>query len=116
MQLDPDVDAQLASHFPKINWMNQEWYVKTSNGGLCGPGPNVFDASSVQIDQKGILNLSIRNTGSQWLCAEVFSRNYFHFGNYEWIVQGDVCNLDENVVFAMFLYPPSRNAAVEGSN
>ena len=116
MQYDPQVDMQLSSYFPRISWMGQEWYVKTTGGSSVGPGPNVFDSSSVQVDHKGILNLSIRNNGSQWICAEVMSKNYFHFGNYEWIVQGDVYNLDPNVVFSMFLYPPLHEIGAEGTN
>lgn len=82
MQYDPQIDQQLDSHFPKINWMGQDWYVKTTSGNVVGPGPNIFDASSVQVDHKGALNLSIRNNGSQWLCAEVMSKNLFTFGNF----------------------------------
>jgi hypothetical protein len=35
---------------------------------------------------------------------------------FNWNVEGDVYNLDKNVVFAMFLYPPSPSVAPDGTN
>ena len=110
------IEEQLGSHFPKVGWMGQEWFVKTTGGGFAGPGPNVFDASSVQVDHKGVLNLSVRNTGQQWVCAEVMSKNLMHFGSYEFVVQGDVYNLDPNVVFSLFLYPAQQDSSSAGTS
>lgn len=96
--------------------MGQDWYIKTTGGNFVGPGPNIFDASSAQVDHKGILNLSIKNNGAQWICAEVMSKNLFQYGNFEWIVQGDVYNIDPNVVFSMFLYPHVQEMGSAGTN
>lgn len=44
------------------------------------------------------------------------SKNLFHYGNYEFIIQGDVYNIDPNVVFSMFLYPPAQEVAPPGTS
>jgi hypothetical protein len=90
----------------QFNFSDYGWWVKSSAGGLAGPGPNYFSDSTnnVWIDQQGSLHLKITYTNSQWQCAEIVSDRTFGYGQYRFTVNAPVDSLDANVVLGMFTY------------
>ena len=85
-----------------IKFSGYAWKVKTSRGNI-GPGPNVFSAESVKIDQHGYLHLAIVQAGHRWLCSEVISERSFGYGEYRFVLQ-ETANLDINAVLGLFLW------------
>lgn len=96
-------DPQLESAGSQIiKFSGHAWKVKTSRGNV-GPGPNVFSAESVKIDQHGYLHLMIVQDGRRWLCSEVISERSFGYGEYRFVLQ-ETANLDINAVLGLFLW------------
>ncbi len=84
-----------------------KWWVKS---GDSGPGPtkgttNYFDENNIWVEGNG-LHLRITNGDTIGHCAEVFTDDRFHFGEYQFQITGPVNNLDKNVVFGLFSYGP----------
>ena len=91
------------AHARTIWWAGRTWTVKS---GDAGPGPNHWSDStdSVRVDDDGALHLAIRREGSRWLAAEVTSTACTGFGLHRFYVDAALDELDENVIFAPFLY------------
>lgn len=90
----------------QLSFAGYSWSVKTSNGGLAGPGPNYFSDSTnnVFVDGAGALHLWITYTNNTWPCAEVISDRSFGYGQYRFTVQADANALDPSAVLGMFTY------------
>ncbi len=84
-----------------LEWSGYTWTLAGGHNQL--PGPNNWAPLNVWVDNQGALNLRIDNNGS----AGIMSKEKFGFGTYSWIVEGDLYNLDPNIVFGMFQYPDS---------
>lgn len=86
-----------------IEFSDCTWYVKS---GYYGPGPNYWSNSeeSVWLDQQGRLHLKIRKIGSRWYCAEVYTPQYTTYGEHRFLVEGNLAQLDQNVVLGLFTY------------
>ncbi len=86
-----------------IWWAGRSWSVKSGDGG---PGPNHWSDStdSVWVDDDGALHLALRREGTRWLAAEVTSAACTGFGVHRFYVDAALDTLDENVIFAPFLY------------
>lgn len=86
----------------KILFDGIEWEVKSGSGG---PGPNKWSNSpkSVWVDQDG-LHLKIRRINGVWHCAEVRTKAKTLYGMHRFYVIGRIDSMDQNVVFAPFLY------------
>jgi len=87
-----------------ITWSNHVWNVKS--GGPMGPGNNYWSPKNVWVDSDGNLHLRISKIKNSWYCAEVWTEERLHFGKYLFWVIGPIDQLDRNVVFGMFNYPP----------
>lgn len=87
-----------------ISFSGRNWYVKS--GSAMGPGPNNWSPNNVWVDEDGKLHLKISfNTITQkWDCAEVWTEEKLGFGTYEWILEGAIDALPENVVLGLFNY------------
>lgn len=50
-----------------------QWNVRSTSGGLEGPGPNYFSDSTnnVQVDASGNLRLQVTFTKGKWVCGEI---------------------------------------------
>ncbi|MBD3351841.1 MAG: hypothetical protein GF364_10180 [Candidatus Lokiarchaeota archaeon] len=90
----------------KISFSGYDWTVRTSQGALQGPGPNLFNDSedSVWLDTNDYLHLKIRNDSLNWYCAEVYSDLSFGYGTYIFKLASGFENLDINVVVGLFTY------------
>jgi len=84
-----------------IEWSGYTWTLAGGYNQL--PGPNNWEPKNVWVDKEGALNLRIDSNGS----AGIMSKDKFGFGTYSWIVEGDLYNLDPNIVLGLFQYPDS---------
>ena len=90
----------------QFNFSDYGWWVKTSAGGLAGPGPDYFSDSTnnVWVDAQGLLHLKITHVSSEWQCAEIITDRSFGYGQYRFTVTTPVNNLDANVALGLFTY------------
>jgi hypothetical protein len=93
-----------------ITFGGQTWEVKCGDGQKLGPGPNYFsDAPEhVWLDEKGYLHITIAKTHEGWQCTEVVAKQSLGYGEYRWVVSGDLATLDPRVVLGLFLYENDR--------
>jgi hypothetical protein len=90
-----------------ITFSGYQWDVRADTGG---PGPNIWDAGNVQVDDEGRLHLKItKNTGAagktEWHCAEINTQQRLGLGRYQFQVIGRIDKLDRNVVLGLFNHP-----------
>jgi hypothetical protein len=90
----------------QFNFSDYNWWVKTSGGGLSGPGPNYYSDSTnnVWVDAQGLLHLQISYTNNEWQCVEIISDRSFGYGQYRFTVSAPVNNLDPNAVLGLFTW------------
>jgi hypothetical protein len=86
-----------------LPFAGQNWLVKDSANQAVGPGPNVFVAANVRVED-GRLHLRVERIGERWTSAEVVSWASFGYGRYTFEVQSDVANLDPNLVLGLFTW------------
>jgi hypothetical protein len=96
-------DSELRHTPLNIDFAGYNWIVRSGCGG---PGPNYWSSSSenVWIDEQGYLHLKIRKVNDIWYCSEVYTPHYIQYGEYRFIVEGEIDNLDKNVVLGLFTY------------
>lgn len=92
------LQAQTTLEFSGLTWI-----VKS---GFGGPGPNHWSDSheSVWVDQNGYLHLKIRKEGDNWLCSEIYTRESFGYGMYQFLLGSNVEEFDSNIVTGLFTY------------
>lgn len=86
-----------------IRFAGCDWNVKS---GYWGPGPNHFSdsAESVWVDEQGRLHLKMRQIGTTWYCAEVYTTQFTTYGEHRFLVEGRIDLLDRNIVLGLFTY------------
>lgn len=86
-----------------IQFAGCTWNVRGNYGG---PGPNYFSDSetSVWVDDQGRLHLKIRQVGTTWYCAEVYTTQFTTYGEHRFLVDGRIDLLDRNIVLGLFTY------------
>jgi hypothetical protein len=91
-----------------INFSGYQWNVKSSEGELWGPGPNLFNNSiqNVYVDSNGSLHLKISYDIclDKWYCAEIYSMESFGYGTYNFTLAPGFESIDKNVVLGLFTY------------
>lgn len=95
-----------------ITWAGREW--KVTNGSMAGVAPG--DPANVKIDPNGYLHLRIVERKGKWTASEVFSVDKLGFGTYQWIVEGDVYNMDKSTVLGLFPYGPAQHIGSDAEN
>ena len=109
MQPCPEPETNVQTHKPTsveentIYFSGIEWKIKYSDKPL-GPGPNIFNASNVWVDDEGRLHLAITCEKDSCSCAEVFSVEEYKFGVFEFKVEGCAAYIDSKAVLGLFLY------------
>ncbi len=100
---DTDTDTDTGLDDRTIEFAGRQWWVKSGYGG---PGPNSWSDSeeSVWLDKEGRLNLKIRQIDGIWHCAEVYTVEPTQHGMHRFYIDGPLDELDENAVFAPFIY------------
>lgn len=95
-----------------IPWAGHTW--KVTSGGMAGVAPG--DPANVNIDRDGYLHLQIVKRGEKWTAAELFTTDEMGFGTYQWVVQGDVYNMDQTTVLGLFTYGPTHHVGADAEN
>ena len=96
-----------------LRFSGYDWMVRPPGKG--GPGPNHWSDTNAWVDAAGRLHLKICQQQGAWYCAEVYTQQRLGFGQYQWWVTGRMDNLDKNVVFGLFNYPPA-DVGSDGTN
>ncbi len=102
-QVEPQFNARKGN---TLQFAGREWTIKHYFSRTQGPGNNYFSdhPNDVWIDKNGHLHLSIRFRNGRWECTEVVSKDKMGYGTYIFTVQGDLRNLDPNVVLGLFTW------------
>jgi hypothetical protein len=95
-----------------ITWAGREW--KVTNGRMAGVAPG--DPANVKVDPSGYLHLQIVERKGKWTASEIFSVEKLGFGTYQWIVEGDVYNMDKSTVLGLFPYGPAQHIGGDAEN
>jgi hypothetical protein len=95
-----------------ITWKGHEWNVTT--GGMAGVA--LGDPANIHIDANGFLEFTIVQRDGKWTASEMFTQDNMGFGTYQWIVEGDVYDMDKSTVLGLFPYGPANNIGVDGEN
>jgi len=95
-----------------IAWSGREW--KVTRGGMAGVAKG--DPSNVSIDAKGYLHLGIVKRDGKWTSSELFTVDNLGFGTYQWVVEGDIYNMDPHTVLGLFSYGPAHHIGVNAEN
>ena len=102
-----------AAEARQLTFSGRTWDVKTSSGGLVGPGPNIFtDASSaIYVDASGALHLTITRKQGKWLSTEIVGLQSLGYGTYRFDIAPGATKIADNAVFGMFTYDllPAEN-------
>jgi hypothetical protein len=104
--------SALASAQTQITWQGHTWNL--TNGGMAGVAPG--NPHNVSIDSNGYLHLKIMNFAGRWTASELFTVDNLGFGTYQWVIQGDVWNMDPVTVLGLFPYGPANGIGKDGSN
>jgi hypothetical protein len=96
----------------QISWQGYTW--KVTSGGMAGLAPG--DPRNVLIDASGFLHLNIAKRDGKWTAAELFTLDDLGFGTYQWVVEGDVWNMDPNTVLGLFTYGPAHRIGKNATN
>jgi hypothetical protein len=88
-----------------LTFAGRQWTIKHANIPL-GPGPNYFSdfPNDVWIDDQEYLHLSVHEYGGTWYSTEVVSVDTFGYGTYVWTIQGNLKNIDPNIVLGLFTW------------
>ena len=95
-----------------INWSGRQW--KVTNGGMAGVVKG--DPANVSIDGNGFLHLSIVQRDGKWTASEVFTVDRFGFGTYQWVIEGNVYDMDKSTVFGLFPYGPVHKIGADAED
>jgi hypothetical protein len=99
-------------HAQTITWAGHTW--KITDGGMAGVARGTPE--NVMIDTNGYLHLQIVNHDGKWTAAEVFTTENFGFGTYQWVVEGNVYNMEPTTVLGLFTYGPTHHTGVDAEN
>lgn len=95
-----------------ITWSGRQW--KVTSGGMAGVAKG--DPANVSIDGNGYLHLTITQREGKWTAAELFTVERFGFGTYQWIVEGNVYDMDKSTVLGLFPYGPVHHIGADAED
>lgn len=104
--------ACLSSAQTQLNWQGHAWKVTT--GRMAGVAPG--DPGNVSIDSNGYLHLSIDKRNDKWTAAEIFTTENLGFGTYQWVIEGNMWNMDPHTVLGLFPYGPTHGIGKDATN
>ena len=81
---------------------------------MAGVAPG--DPANVELTPDGYLHLQITDRDGKWTAGEVFTTDDMRFGTYQWIVEGDVYNMDQTTVLGLFTYGPVHHSGADAEN
>jgi hypothetical protein len=74
------------------------------------------DPANVSIDTDKHLHLQIVQRDGKWTAAEVFTTDRMGFGAYQWVIEGNVYEMDPTTVLGLFTYGPTHHIGVDAEN
>jgi hypothetical protein len=95
-----------------ITWAGHDW--KVTNGGMAGVAHG--DPANVSVDGDKHLHLQIVQRDGKWTAAEVFTTDRMGFGTYQWVIEGNVYEMDPTTVLGLFTYGPTHHIGVDAEN
>ncbi|SMC28223.1 Carbohydrate binding domain-containing protein [Andreprevotia lacus DSM 23236] len=98
-----------------LHWSGFDWSVRAGGGG---PGPNNWDDRNAWVDAQGYLHLKIANRDGVWSSTEIqlgTNMDRLGFGTFQTHMIGRPDQLDPNVVFGFYTYPP-RDVGADATN
>jgi len=95
-----------------ITWAGHTW--KVTSGGMAGVASG--NPANVEINPDGYLHLQIAKREGKWTAAELFTTDNMGFGTYQWVIQGDVYNMDRTTVLGLFTYGPTHHIGADAEN
>ena len=95
-----------------IRWAGRSW--KVTSGGMAGVAPG--NPANVDFNPDGYLHLQIAKREGKWTAAELFTTDNMRFGTYQWVIQGDVFNMDQTTVLGIFIYGPTHHIGADAEN
>jgi hypothetical protein len=95
-----------------IRWAGHDW--KVTSGGMAGVAHG--DPQNVNLDASGYLHLRIAKGKNGWTAAEVFTTDEMGFGIYQWVVDGNVYDMDPTTVLGLFTYGPTHHIGADAEN
>lgn len=95
-----------------ITWAGHTW--KVTSGGMAGMARG--SSANVNINPDGYLQLQIANRDRKWTAAELFTTDNMGFGTYQWVVQGNIYNMDQTTVLGLFTYGPTHHIGADAEN
>lgn len=99
-------------HAQNINWAGRTW--KLTNGGMAGVAPGA--PANITIDSRGYLHLLITRHDGKWTASELFTTGDYGFGTYQWVIEGDVYDMDPTTVLGLFPFGPTHHLGVDAEN
>ena len=95
-----------------ITWAGHEW--KVTNGGMAGVAHG--DPANVSIDADNHMHLQIVQHEGKWAAAELFTTDRMGFGTYQWVIEGNVYEMDPTTVLGLFTYGPAHHIGGDAEN
>jgi hypothetical protein len=95
-----------------VHWKGHDWNVTT--GGMAGVAPG--DPANIHVDDNGFLRFTIVQRNGKWTASEMFTSDDMGFGTYQWIVEGNIYDMDKSTVLGLFTYGPADNIGVDGED
>lgn len=95
-----------------VTWAGHTW--KVTSGGMAGVATG--DPANVSIDGNGYLHLQIVQRDGKWTSAEVFTTDRMGFGTYQWVIEGNVYEMDPTTVLGLFPYGPTHHIGADAEN
>jgi len=95
-----------------IAWAGHTW--KVTSSGMAGVAHG--DPANITIDANKHLHLQIVQREGKWTSAEVFTTDRMGFGTYQWVIEGNVYEMDPTTVLGLFTYGPTHHIGVDAEN
>ncbi len=110
LKVIPQIDNGTAE-----NWMGYTWDFQ--NGEPAGGGTLIAYKRNMVVDSNGYLHVHVRKQGNTYTDAEMYTRNLFNFGTFQWVLQGtNYYKMDPPLVLGLFTYGPNAGVGVDGEN
>ena len=97
------------------NWMGYTWDFQ--NGQPAGGGTLIAYKGNLVVDSDGYLHVNVREKDGTYTDAEMYTRNLFNFGTFQWVLQGtNYYKMDSPLVLGLFTYGPNAGVGIDGEN
>jgi hypothetical protein len=97
------------------HWLGYTWDFQ--NGEPAGGGTLIAYKRNMVVDSNGYLHVNVREKDGTYTDAEMYTRNLFSFGTFQWVLQGtNYYKMDPPLVLGLFSYGPNAGVGVDGEN